>query len=246
MVRRMVVRATVLLAFLCLSASLSLARGLYKGDGRRTHLYYHPQGNPWSVRLNGAFGGHGAYRAWDARDQPLYIGAPGGYYSTYGLSYSDWKFGYYGYGGIEFNLGHGLSLEPYGLYRSIETPYNVMYGYVPSLGPTHFDSLDSQVYGAGFNLRAYRNWFTGAAYLGFGGGFAHGEAHWLSQGTGQRITSRQDQGDFHLLSGIEFYASRSLALGVELGWRWSGLDGLNEFDGGFVGARMGVMFGQNR
>ena len=246
MVREAALRAAVVLALLCLGFSSSLAHGLYKGDGRRTMLLHRPQGNPWSMRLNGAFGAHAAYQARDSRNLPRYLGVPGGYYSSYPLGFSDWKVGYFGYGGIEFDLGRGLSLEPYGQYRSLDSPHNLKLVYTPLLGSSYFQSLDSSVFGAGVNLRAYRNWFTGAAYLGLGGGYAHGEAHWLVDGTGERVTSRQDGGEFHLLSGIEFYTDESLALGVELGWRWSQLDGLNQFDGAFVGARLGWLFGQDR
>ena len=246
MARRIVMGASVVLALLCLIVTLSAAHGLYKGDGRRTQLLHRPLGNPWSMRLNGAFGAHGAYQARDSRELPLSVGAPGRYYPPYQVGFSDWKYGYFGYGGIEFDLGHGLSVEPYGLYRSLETHHYLKLIDTPPLGASYFNSLDSRVYGAGINLRAYRNWFTGAAYLGMGGGYAHGDAHWLEQGTGRRFTSQQDGGEFQLLSGIEFYANESLALGVELGWRWSQLDGFNRFDGGFVGARMGWLFGQDR
>lgn len=232
--RRVAILAVFVTVVACLCAPPVQARGLYKGSGRITAR---PLYNPFSVRLNGAVGWHGAYRAKteDYYDQP----GTGGSVS-YG--WGDWKFGYYGSAGLEFNLGGGVSLEPYGLYRTIEQTDNYRAIITPT-GSALYQSVDSKVYGAGANLRFYKNWDGGAAYMGLGGGYAHGEATWELEGNlSGPVYTEQDSGDFHLMAGLDLHLSM-LSVGFELGWRWSGLDSFNEFEGAFLGARAGIMFG---
>ncbi len=222
-------------------ASSAQARGLYKGHGR---IVPHSLYNPWSVRVNGVFGIQGAYQATAVSYDPAYL------VPLY--RWSDWKFGYYGQGGIEFNLGKGWSIEPYGLYRRIDDVDNYRIFYSPPLGTNEsFRSVDSRVYAAGVNFRIYKNWKGGAAYLGIGGGYAHGEAEWTpllgaevtATANGGSLLTQQDSGDFQLLTGLDFHPAAVLSLGFELGWRWSGLSDFNEFEGAFGGVRVGFMFG---
>lgn len=238
--RRILVLAAVVAAMAVVYAPSAQARGLYKGHGRISPKVYY---NPWSVRINGALGIHGAYQATTVRYDPGYI------VPVY--RWSDWKFGYYGSGGIEFNLGKGWSIEPYGLYRRIDDQNNFRIFSTPSTGTASYGSIDSRVYGAGVNFRIYKNWRGGAAYLGTGGGYAHGEAEWAEWRDVQEtvpqvngsVFTQEDSGDFHVMAGVDFHPASALSLGFELGWRWSGLSGFNEFEGGFAGVRLGFLLG---
>ncbi len=236
--RRTIIFAAALAVAGIFCVSSVQARGLYKGHGRISPRTLH---NPWAVRINGAFGFQGAFQASSTVYDPV---------TTVPVySFSDWKFGYYGTGGIEFNLGQGWSIEPYGLYRRITDPNNIRVFATAGSGLQSFRNIDSRVYGAGVNFRIYKNWRGGAAYLGVGGGYAHGEAEWASLRTEIAPPSsagsviQQDSGDFQVMTGVDFHVATALSLGFELGWRWSGLDGFNEFEGGFGGARVGFMFG---
>lgn len=240
--RRIAVLAVLAAAVAILYAAPADARGLYKGTGRisKRTLY-----NPFAVRLNGTIGWAGAYRAKGAD----YFYSPG-YPGVVSYSVGDWQFGHYVGGGLEFNLGSGASIEPYGLYRVIEDPndYRVIQGdrlpLAPGASSAIYRNVESRAYAAGANLRFYKNWQGGAAYMGLGGGYVRGEATWDSTGdTPIRRETQQDSGDFHLLAGLDFHLS-SLSIGFEAGWRWSGLSDFNEFDGGFLGARAGIMFGE--
>ena len=238
--RRTFLFAVFIAAVVLLYAPSTHARGLYKGHGRISPRVHD---NPWSVRLNGTLGIHGAYQATDSPYDPGFI-VPAD-------RWSDWKFGTYGSGGLEFNLGKGWSIEPYGLYRRIGDNRNFRAFSTIAATTGLYRSIDSRVYGAGVNFRLYKNWRGGAAYLGTGGGYAHGEAEWAevlsaqestSQSDGSRFT-QQDSGDFHVMAGLDFHPASALSLGFELGWRWSGLDDFNEFEGGFAGVRLGLMLG---
>jgi hypothetical protein len=238
--RRMVtVVSFVVLASFLLPISAT-AHGLYVGQGR---ISRHILQIPWSFRLNGSFGFHGAYRGLDVRDYPPVLGPGGGYVGD--LGFSDWRYGHYGSAGVEFNLGRCLSLEPYGLYRQLDSYHNLRVIFDPTTGSQVYQSIESKVYGLGANLRLYKNWHDGAAYLGFGGGWAHGDASWFLTSPDVPISRQKDAGDFHLLTGIDYYAEESLSLGLELGWRWSGLDEFNQFDGPFAGLRVGVLLGRS-
>ncbi len=239
--RRIAVLAVFVTVVACLCAPPVEARGLYKGHGR---ISKHPLYNPFTVRLNGSLGWHGAFRAKDVE----YFNRPGSPGSLI-YSVSDWQFGNYFNGGLEFNLGSGASFEVYGLYRVIEDGdyYRIIEPDRRPLAPgpssTLYRNIESKVYAAGANLRFYTNWNGGAAFLGLGGGYAHGEAIWESADELQtQGSSQQDSGDFHLMTGLDLHLA-FLSLGFELGWRWSGLEDFNEFEGAFLGARAGIMFG---
>ncbi|RKZ16559.1 hypothetical protein DRQ53_06130 [bacterium] len=219
--------AIVAVSLILLSPVLVLADGLYKGHGLRSKDYN------WSWRVNGSVGFHGVEDPWDQFGVNSY---PVAGYTSFGL---------------EIPTVAGQSLELHGTYLWVDDAQNIVVtGGSDPLPQTGFYNYKVSAWNAGATWRVWFGGPTSTAYLGWGGGWVvDSDLEYREQLQGStpfRLKANGSGPEVHFSFGYEATINPMVRMGMELGYRYSwvdfnqGIDGAGNFNGFFLGFRMGL------
>lgn len=225
--RRLAALAAVVGAILLLtSSSTAAADGLYVGHGLRSKDL-HPG---WSSRIVVSGGLHAAPDPWEE-------------FSDFEDFYDDWVYGGYGQAGLELAIADRSALEFFGIYQKVEDREN-FFTFDFDAGRYRFEN---EAFGGGVTFRRYIGRRGSFSWWGFGTGLLHGQAEYVEMVNGvirPRLDDESTSAEIHFVVGWEGDVAPNLAVGLELGYRETWLEGLADFDGFFVGLRLGLRLGR--
>lgn len=218
----------ILVGALLLLTSLSQAAadGLYVGHGLRSQDLR----LGWSSRIVISGGLHAAPDPWDA-------------FSDFQDFYDDWIYGGYGQVGLELAIADRSALELFGIYQKAEDRENF---FTLDLDAGRY-RFENEAYGGGLTFRRYIGRRGNFSWWGFGTGLLHGQAEYVEMVDGVIRSPLEDEStaaEIHFVVGWEGDVASNLAVGLELGYRETWLEGLADFDGFFFGLRLGLRVGR--